>query len=72
MNIVPGTRATSKGYVRMKTDTSVFDVALYEARITNIFLPWLVETIPDGAWQTLQGRLRNMIVKIFLNGKAYK
>jgi hypothetical protein len=62
MNIVSGKRATSKRQIRLQADPPVSDTAFFEGCITNIFSPWLIEEIPDGAWQTLQREL-NIIIK---------
>jgi len=72
MNIVSGTRATSKRHIQLQADSPISDTAFYESCITNIFLPWLVEEIPDGAWQTLQKNLNIIILKILLNGSGKK
>jgi len=72
MNIVSGTRATSKRHIRVQADTTACDATFYEGCITNIFLPWLVEEIPDSAWQTLQKKLMIIILKILSTGRAKK
>jgi len=72
MNILSGQRATSKGHTQLQTEPPICDTAFFESCITNIFSPWLIEEIPDGAWQTLQRELNIIILKILLNRKDKK
>jgi len=73
MNIPAGARATSKNCpaqaVRLTCDPGFLDTAYFEGCITNIFLPYLIDEIPEGAWQILQGKLNSIIHKILLTKK---
>jgi hypothetical protein len=33
----------------------------YEASITSLFVPWIIDNIPEGAWVTLQGKLGDIV-----------
>ena len=68
MKIVPeGTRVNSKKPIQ--GDSTFCNISYFEGFITNLFLPWLVEEIPDRSWQTLQERLSSIIKKIIINGR---
>lgn len=61
VSTIRGERIGSKAVRPMRTEPTSFDINAYEASITNLFVPWLVEDIPDGAWQTLQKKLCEII-----------
>jgi len=63
-----GSRANSKELVHVQTDVSQSDPVLYEIRITKLFLPWLIEEIPDQKWQSLQEKL-GMIIREIVSKK---
>jgi hypothetical protein len=72
MDNVQGARTTSKNYRPAQADVSALDATFYEARITNLFIPWLVDEISDGAWQILQEKLKKIIQKIISKGRVNK
>jgi len=72
MDNIQGARITSKNYRPAQADVFALDVTFYEACITNLFLPWLVDEIPDGAWQILQEKLKKIIQKIISKGRVNK
>jgi hypothetical protein len=37
------------------------ETSVIEAKIVNLFLPWLKGDIPDRAWQVLSGNLERII-----------
>jgi hypothetical protein len=70
--VIPaGSRVNSKNYRPVKKDLSSSEnLTFYEGLITALFLPWLVDEIPDGKWQTLQAKLKSIIIKIIMtNGR---
>jgi len=59
-----------KNYIRVQAaDELPFDATFYEGSITSVFLPWLVETIPDKEWNKLQNQLKVIISEIKLKAK---
>jgi hypothetical protein len=36
----------------------------FEARIVDLFLPWLKDDIPDGAWMVLSGNVERIIKEV--------
>jgi hypothetical protein len=59
MDIIAGEKVNSKGYcvVPNQAVSPRLDVSSYEAKISDLFMPWLVEEIPDSRWVTLQKNL---------------
>ncbi|MCL2007408.1 MAG: hypothetical protein FWG77_04920 [Treponema sp.] len=58
-----GQRASSKGHRTAQTESPSNTTGI-EARITCLFLPWLIEDIPDVIWQTLQKNLGCIIKEV--------
>ena len=54
---VGGLRASSKGHRTTQVEPPGHNTTSIEARITSLFMPWLIEDIPDETWQTLQNSL---------------
>ena len=50
-------RTTSQDHPQAQAESFSPGANFYEAKITDLFLPWLVDEVPDGAWQTLQEKL---------------
>jgi hypothetical protein len=49
----------------MASDQSVIrETSVIEAKIVNLFLPWLKDDIPDRAWQLLSGDLEKVIKEV--------
>lgn len=69
---IAGTRETLKDHIQAQSDVFVFDAADYEGCITSLFIPWLIDEIPDSKWQTLQQKLKIIILKIISNGRVKK
>jgi hypothetical protein len=66
---VPGSRANSRNHTVEQAESSQHDRTLYEALVTNLFVPWLVEEVPDPAWTTLQEKL-GLLIREMLSGKS--
>jgi hypothetical protein len=65
--ILSGSRIDSRD-TALKAESPYHDPAAYESVITSLFTPWIVTSIPDSAWQTLQEKL-GRIVRDMLSGK---
>jgi hypothetical protein len=52
----------------MRMEVTSPNTTAYEASITSLFVPWIIDNIPEGAWQTLQGKLGD-IVRGIISGK---
>jgi len=64
-----GSRVNSRDNVSpAQAESSYISYDFYEAEITNLFVPWLIEEVPDGAWQTLQAKL-DQTVRNIVSGK---
>jgi len=57
LDIILGSRVGSRSFTTAKTESPCLDANAYEVLITNLFVPWLIEEIPDGKWATLQKEL---------------
>jgi len=68
MDAVEGSRIGSKNHRPIKAEQPCYDATAYEAVITSLFEPWIITGIPDGTWQTIQGRL-GAIVRDMLSAK---
>ncbi len=67
MEIMSSERVGSKDCTKehIKSTESIFmSTTFYEAQITNLFLPWLTDQIPDEAWTSLQINLNKLIKSI--------
>jgi len=71
MDIFQGARVGSQK-VHVQADVSAFDIAFYEGCITNLFLPWIIDEIPDDKWQTLQKKLKLILLKMLSNVRGNK
>jgi hypothetical protein len=69
MDTMRGTRVGSKDYTPNSEKNTYIDPTIFEGRITDLFTPYLIEEIPDGAWQTLQEKL-GCIIRGIRCGKA--
>jgi len=69
MDTIGGSRIGSKSYRAVKIESSYLSPNNYEAQITALFSPWLVEDIPEDKWATLQGEL-DCIVRGIISGKG--
>ena len=68
MNQIRGSRVGSKNHTQVQTVSSCLDSNSYEAQITGLFVPWLIEEVPDEKWSTLQEKL-GCIVRNIISGR---
>jgi hypothetical protein len=68
MDMIRGERAGSKGHRPMRTDITSPNTTAYEAIITSLFVPWIIDNIPEGSWQKLQEKL-GYIIRGIISGK---
>jgi len=69
MDIAQGSRVGSKNHRWMEMDSSYMNPLSYEAKITDLFVPWLIDEVPDGAWSTLQEKLGRIVRDIISGNK---
>ena len=64
-SLYKGVRVNSKRRLKTQSEVDILDSksasTYYEATITMLFLPWIIDEIPDGKWQTLLKNLRIII-----------
>jgi len=66
---IAGARVTSQCHVKVQAANELtFDTAFYEASITSLFIPYLIQDIPEIKWLKLQDKLKSLIKSIIREG----